>query len=469
MSDILYRVKNWIEEQGLLPDSGVVIAGLSGGADSMAMAHMLCRLLPAGRLVCAHVNHGIRGEAADGDQAFVEEWCREQGIPCRVLRADVPAEAKKTGEGLEVCGRRVRYAFFQSLATGENDRIATAHTRSDQAETVLLHLVQGAGARGLSGIPAKRENIIRPVLCLSRGEIEAYCEENRILWRTDATNAEVEYTRNRIRHQVLPLLREMNPGIEETLERTAFSLKRDADCLETMAEKSLEQARVGQGLSVKAMQALPEAVAVRVLAQYFQERGCPRPETVHLEQALSAIQRGKGRLSLPGGCEVSVWSDILRAEKGEKASFSGWEVPVTGRETLLGDGRRLILEKFPVSEMKNRIKFHNLLFPIFLDYDTITHSQTLLVRTRRAGDRFSPAGRGVSKSLKKLFSEERVPVQTRDHLAVLESNGELLWVETFGVCHRCRLRPETKRVLLLYLQPKEEDQDEEGAQLPGKA
>lgn len=455
MSDALYRVKSWIEEQRLLPDSGLVIAGLSGGADSMAMAHMLHQLLPAGRLVCAHINHGIRGEAADGDQAFVEDWCRKEGIPLRVLRANVPQEAQKTGEGLEACGRRVRYDFFQSLALGENDRIATAHTRSDQAETVLLHLVQGAGARGLSGIPAKRENIIRPVLCLSREEIEEYCRENHIQWCTDATNEEMEYTRNRIRHQVLPLLREMNPSIEETLERTAFSLRRDADCLEEMAQKSLEETRVGKGLSVKAIQALPEAVAVRVLAQYFQEQGCPRPETVHLEQALDAVQRGAGRLSLPGECEVSVWSDVLRAEKRKKNIFSGWEVPIMGRETLLGDGRRLIMENFPVSEMKKRIKFHNLLFPILLDYDTITHSQILLVRTRRAGDRFSPAGRGISKSLKKLFSEERVPVQVRDHLAVLESNGELLWVETFGVCHRCRLRPETKRVLLLYLQPEE--------------
>ncbi len=455
MSDALYRVKNWIEEQGLLPDSGLVIAGVSGGADSMAMVHMLHRILPSVRLVCAHVNHGIRGEEADRDQAFVEEWCRERDIPCRVLQADVPGEAQKSGEGLEACGRRVRYAFFQSLVVGENDRIATAHTRSDQAETVLLHLIQGAGAKGLSGIPAKRGNIIRPVLCLSRGEVEEYCRENSLFWCNDATNEEIEYTRNRLRHQVLPLLREMNPAMEETLERTAFSLKRDEECLEQMARQALEQARVGEGLSVEKMQTLPAAVAVRVLAQYFQEKGCPRPETVHLEQALHAVQRGGGRLSLPGGCQVSVWSDILRAEKVENALVHEWEAPIIGRETLLGDGRTLILEEFPVSAMKNRIKFHNLLFPIFLDYDTITHSQTLIVRTRRAGDRFSPAGRGVSKSLKKLFSEERVPVQIRDRLIVLESGGEILWVEKFGVCHRCRVCPETKRVLLLYLQPEE--------------
>lgn len=455
MSDALYRVKNWIEEQGLLSNSGLVIAGVSGGADSMAMVHMLHRILPQGRLVCAHVNHGIRGEEADGDQAFVEEWCREQGIPCRVLQADVPGEAQKTGEGLEACGRRVRYAFFQSLAGGKNDRIATAHTRSDQAETVLLHLLQGAGAKGLSGIPAKRGNIIRPILCLSREEVEEYCRENGLSWRTDSTNEEMEYTRNRLRHQVLPLLREMNPSIEETLERAAFSLKRDEECLEQMARQALEQARTGEGLSVKTIQALPEAVAVRVLGQYFQEKGCPRPETVHLEQALAAVQRGGGRLSLPGGCQVSVWSDILRAEKQEKTPVASWETTITGPRTLLGDGRTLILEEFPVSAMKNRIKFHNLLFPIFLDYDTITHSQTLVVRTRRPGDRFSSAGRGVSKSLKKLFSEGRIPVQARDQLVVLESGGELLWVEKFGVCHRCRLRPETKRVLLLDLQPEE--------------
>lgn len=455
MSDALYRVKSWIEEQELLPDSGLVIAGVSGGADSMAMAHMLHRILSPGRLICAHVNHGIRGDEADGDQTFVEEWCREQEIPCRVLQADVPAESQKTGEGLEACGRRVRYAFFESLLTGENDRIATAHTRSDQAETVLLHLLQGAGAKGLSGIPARRGNIIRPVLCLSRGEVEEYCRENGLFWCTDATNQDMEYTRNRLRHQVLPLLREMNPSIEETLERTAFSLKRDEECLNQMAQQALEQVRAGDGLSVKSVQALPAAVAVRVLAQYFQEKGCVRPETVHLEQVLAAVRDGSGRVSLPGSWEVFIWSDVLLAEKTEKAPAAAWETPVLSRETPLGDGRTLILEVFPVSAMKKWIKFHNLLFPIFLDYDTITHSQTLIVRTRRAGDRFSPAGRGVSKSLKKLFSEGRIPVQTRDRLIVLESGGELLWVEKFGVCHRCRMRPDTKRVLLLYIQPQE--------------
>lgn len=456
---LLQKVRRWIEEEGLFPQTGRIIAALSGGADSLAMTAMLASLFPKERILCAHVNHGIRGEEAQADEAFVAQWCREQGLALEVLHADVPGEARRSGEGLEACGRRVRYAFLEKLAPGENDRIATAHTRSDQAETVLLHLLQGAGLRGLSGIRPVRGKVVRPVLCLSRQETEAFCREKGLLFRTDSTNSSVEYTRNRLRLEVLPLLRELNPNIEETLVRTARGFRRDDDCLDALARQALEKARPqGDGeerspfLKTAPLQSLPDGLALRAMELYFRERGCPRPETVHLETALGFLKAGGGRMHFPGGWELSVWTDRLCLAQIPESS-GGWEVPVSLPETRLGDGRRLFLEVFPVSEMKNRINFHNLLFPILFDYDTISRSQAFwAVRTRRPGDRFVPAGRGVAKSLKKLLNEARVPPSQRERLAMLTAGEEILWLEGFGVCQRCRPGPQTRQVLLLRLE-----------------
>lgn len=451
--DAVARVRAFMEDEGMLSGQGRVICALSGGADSMAMTHILSRILGEERLLCAHVNHGIRGEEADGDEKFVWEWCRDMGLALEVLRADVPKEAKKAGEGLEECGRRLRYGFLRELSQKKGGLIATAHTQSDQAETVLLHLIQGAGARGLSGIWPVRGDIIRPVLCLSREETVSYCRENGIPWREDSTNRCLDYTRNRLRHQVLPLLREMNPNMEEALVRTAGSLREDEICLDKTAGELVEKARLpgNKGLSVPVLQKADQAVLIRALRRCLEEKGCLRPEAVHIRQAAALVRQAGGRMDLPGGFFLEVWRDRLCVSQ-KTSPQAAWETPVLHEKTILGDGRILFREVCPVSEIKNRIKFHNLLFPILLDYDTISHSRgNLTVRTRRGGDRFSPAGRGVSKTLKKLFSEERVPAVKRDCLAVLELDGEILWVEGFGVCERCRPGKNTQTVLLLWL------------------
>ena len=451
--EVLKRVQKFMEEEGMLSGEDSIVCALSGGADSMAMTHILFQIVGKERLLCAHVNHGIRGEEADGDEEFVQNWCRDMGLELRVFRADVPKEAKATGEGLEECGRRLRYRFLGELSQKNGALIATAHTRSDQAETVLLHLIQGAGARGLSGIWPVRGNIIRPVLCLSREETVGYCRENGILWREDSTNRCLDYTRNRLRHQVLPLLREMNPNMEEALVRTADSFRQDESCLDKIARELVEKARLPEkrGLSVPSLQKADEAVLIRALRCCLEEEGCLRPEAVHIRKAAALVRQAGGKMDLPGGFFLEVWRDRLCVSRKSSAQ-TAWETPVLHEKTILGDGRTLFREVCPVSEIKKRIKFHNLLFPILLDYDTISHSQDkLTVRTRRGGDYFSPAGRGVSKTLKKLFSEERIPAMQRDCLAVLELEGEILWVEGFGVCERCRIGTNTQTVLLLWL------------------
>ena len=231
-----------------LPPEGLAVVGFSGGADSMALAHWLLGKLPRERLVLAHVNHQLRGEEAERDQAAAQAFAQKLGVRFALLREDVGALAREKGLGLEECGRQVRYAFFHSLAKGENDRVLTAHNAQDNAETVLLHLARGTGLSGLCGIPPRRGKVLRPFLSVRREEIEAYCREMHLPFVTDSTNLTGDFSRNLLRRQVLPVLEGLNPRFVESVLRAAELLSRDRDCLEELSRQLLERARLPWGL-----------------------------------------------------------------------------------------------------------------------------------------------------------------------------------------------------------------------------
>ena len=199
-----------VRRYSMLTGAERVVAGFSGGADSMALVHFLWQAgIP---LLAAHVNHGLRGKASDADEECVRRFCAERQIPLRVLHADAAKAAAERREGIEAAGRRIRYGFFESLC-GPGDKIATAHTLSDQAETVLLHLVRGSGTKGLCGIPPMRGRVIRPLIGLTREQIEEYCTRYALPFVTDASNFSREYARNRVRLDIIPALKEMNPSL----------------------------------------------------------------------------------------------------------------------------------------------------------------------------------------------------------------------------------------------------------------
>ena len=208
-----------------------VVVGVSGGADSVALLHCLTRDLPQYQLypVVCHVNHKLRGAESDQDEAFVRSLCEHLGVPCHVLSEDVALLAEQRKIGVEVCGRELRYDFFTKTAAqyGENVKIATAHTLSDQAETVLFRLTRGAGLHGLCGIPPMRGAIIRPLLEVTRAEVESYLSGIGLEYRIDSSNRETVYARNRIRLKVVPELEKINPSFSETLCGTVESLRED--------------------------------------------------------------------------------------------------------------------------------------------------------------------------------------------------------------------------------------------------
>ena len=231
-----------------LPQRGKVVVGFSGGADSTALAHWLLGRLGPERLVLAHVNHQLRGEESDRDEAAAHAFAKRFGLDFALRREDVAALARRRGLGLEECGRQVRYGFFQSLAPGEADRILTAHNANDNAETVLMHLCRGTSLPGLLGIPARRGKVLRPLLRVPRGEIEAYCQAHGLPYVTDSSNLSREYTRNRLRLEVLPVLEELNPSFLEAVARMTDTLSQDSACLEAQAQALLEACRGPWGL-----------------------------------------------------------------------------------------------------------------------------------------------------------------------------------------------------------------------------
>lgn len=427
-----------------LPEDGLVVIGLSGGADSMALTHYLLHHIDKNRICCAHVNHMLRGSEADRDEAASAQFCKEAGLRFALFREDIRALARTKGIGEEECGRQVRYRCFSTLLTGESDRIVTAHNANDNAETLLFHLARGTGLAGLCGIPRERDDILRPLLSATRGEIETYCHAHGLPYVHDSSNDSPHYARNRIRREVVPQLLQIDARFVEHVTALTKTLQADANYIAYQAEALLEQAAVPGGLSAAVLLNAHQALQTAALKRYLRRSGCTDLARVHIEGAQALLQTG-GRMHLPGNLELHCSCGVAAVSaKKEKKS---WKIPVLEEHTVLPCGKVLTLQQVDPSKIVDGIKFNNLLFKNSLDYDTIT--KALYARNRRESDVFSPVSRGHTKSLKKLLLEMRVPANRRDEVALLEMEGTILFVEGAGVAEGFQVTGQTKHALLV--------------------
>lgn len=442
------KVRDAFRRGRWLAPGETVLAAVSGGADSMALLHALRRLAPAAnwRVAAAHVNHGLRGEEADRDEAFVRCQCAAWGVPLFVHRADVAAEAAAQGEGLEEAGRRVRYAFFEELCAREGfARVATAHTASDNVETLLLHLARGSGLRGMGGIRPAMGRVIRPLLDCSREEIEAYCRENAIPFVTDGTNADAAYSRNRIRLQAVPALRAVNPRLEAAAARLARAARTDEDYLQRQAAALLEAARLdGGGYDRAALAAAHPALTRRVLAALAGDEAQER----HIA-ALEELLHTDGWVNLPGERRARAWKNSLlfgpaRPEPAGRVE----ERPLYPGECCEICGRLYRTVCLSLEEYEKKKKVHKNLLKSSLDYDKII--ENLYRRSRRPADAYHPVGRQGGKTLKKLFNEAAVPPHERDAVPVVCDGAGIVLVPGFGCDERVRIGEDTRRVLCFY-------------------
>lgn len=420
------KALRFIEENKLLCDGDKVIVALSGGADSVSLLHFLCSLKEKyGLSVYAlHLNHGIRGEEADRDERFVHALCKEWGVELVCEHADIPALSAERRQSLELCAREERYRLFSMYAERLGAKVATAHTMSDNAETVLLHLVRGSGVKGLCGIPAKRGAVIRPLLTCTRTEIEAYCAENGLEYVTDSTNLSEDYSRNKVRLSVMPVLKELNPAVEESLSRLCGTVGEADKFLDKYSTEELKLCRNAYGYDCERLLAFDDAVRHYALGHIARSAGAS-PEYRHYALIEAAMRTG-GSVDLPGGKRLSCAQGILRITEEPDTQLMD-EIPISDYPGT---------EEYSAEELKN---VHKKFSENCVRCDIITPNT--VIRRRRAGDTFTLPYRGVTKTVKKLFNELHIPRERRDSLLLVAEGSRVLWLEGVGVSEDARIDP----------------------------
>lgn len=314
--DFLEKIRSAVSDYQMLQRGDAVVAALSGGADSVSLLYALKELSgELGITVSAcHINHHLRGEESDSDMRFCEELCSRLGIPLSVREAEVGSMQQKH-ESLEECARRVRYDFFAEVSGGK--KLATAHNSNDCAETVLLNLMRGTGLKGLCGVPPVRGNIVRPLIYCTRDDVEEYCKSKGLTWVTDKTNLCDDYTRNKVRHIILPEMLKINGSLFSTMNRMEKSLREDSDFLEEMARQALESAKKPGGFDSAALADLPKPVQSRAIKQIFFAGGI-EPSALRINTAAEILAAGSGKFNPCRGKFFVVKRGLAYVEEAEQ-------------------------------------------------------------------------------------------------------------------------------------------------------
>lgn len=432
-----------VHEYEMLKKGDRVTVGFSGGADSCCLLHLLFSLQNELDISVSalHVHHGIRGAEADRDAAFCEAFCKTYGIPFQTVYVDVPQAAAQTGESTETCARRLRYVALQAAA-GETGKIATAHTADDNAETVLWNLTRGTGLAGLCGIPPVRGNIVRPLLFCTRREVETYCAENGLNFVTDSTNFSPDYTRNRIRHEVLPVFTDLNPAFLETVTRMCSNLRVENDFAEMLCDNLLQSTDTN-AIPLDLLNNQPKALARRALKRVLQEKAGSDITAAHID-AVYALLSKNGSADLPNGVTVRSRNGVL--EFPTKTSAEPFERPCPMKDfptSVPFAGGRIEIQKYAQKDLQN---LHKDLLANAVDCVKISNA---VFRSRHAGDRFTHGKRAVTKSVKKWLNELGIPPEQRNAVPLLATDNEILWFAGCGASRSAKPTENTKEFLVL--------------------
>lgn len=415
-------------EYDMLPAGGRILCAVSGGADSMCLLHYLCAHAEEGgyTVAAAHFDHNLRGEESRRDAQFVSQWCGERGVPFHLGSGDVAGQAAERGLGVEETARDMRYAFLAETAqTIGADRIATAHNADDNAETLLLHLVRGSGLQGLTGIPPRREGLVRPLLTTSRAEIEAYLEAEGIPHVEDSTNGDTAYARNKLRHQVMPVLRELNPRLTESLNTALRHLRGDNDFLNARAALAASEARWAEDDLVIRAQLVgeqPDPIAVRMVRWMFAQMGETQFSAAHLK-AVVDLCRGEDPSAvafLPHGMLAQrIYEELLLTASAEALPpFPPVELDRAGVTEAGGWTFTCRAALCPQQHPED-------LNHVFLALEPQR------VRPREAGDEITLPKRGT-KTVKKLLIDSKVPRRDRNRVPLVVHGDQVLYMAGFG-------------------------------------
>ncbi|MGN0452903.1 MAG: tRNA lysidine(34) synthetase TilS [Ruminococcus sp.] len=418
-------VRRTIEDKALISPGDRVVVALSGGADSVALLSVLKKLSSelTFSLYAAHVNHQLRGEESLRDENFVRDLCKYIGVELFVKSVDVRALAIEQGISEELCGRNVRYGFFSQLSKKLSSKVATAHTLSDSEETMLYNIARGTSLHGLCSIPYKRDYIIRPLLDVTREEVEEYCSKNSLSFVQDSTNfIEDICSRNKLRLSVLPPLRELNAGFHNNFSRLRSQLCEVDSFMQSLADKAIEDAEGDFGLSAGKLTALPKALLKYTLARYISKSGADA-EYRHLELCEEILFMG-GAVNLPFGYTALCKQGFFRVLPPKALEPFG-EEKLSKAHGITYDGKNYSFRELTAEDI-----IYKKLSSFSVGCDKINDGT--VVRTRRGGDTFTLIKRGITKPLRKLQNELKIPAEKRDKLLLVANGSTVLWAEGIG-------------------------------------
>ena len=449
------KVIETIKKFNMLNNGENIVVGLSGGADSCALTHILTRL--SGKMdlhiTAVHINHGIRGEEAERDEKSAEEFCRRLNIEFIAYHCDIPSEAAKRGIGEEEAGRLVRYEKFYETAEKKNGaKTAVAHNMNDKAETLIMNLCRGAGMKGLAGIKPVGGSIIRPLIFCTRDEIEKYCDDNNIEYCTDSTNLQNEYTRNKIRNILLPWLSEnINPAAGMNMANASELLREEEEYLESKAQEQYKKLLKDSGdgfVSLNADGLASEHSVIRRRVLRIALRSL-RPDMrdfgrKHIENAEDILMGDTGRrISLPGGITVSKGYGLINIlyDREKQGAFCYDIEP--GKKYFIKETERYVL--LSLNEEKN-IKNAVNICTKKIDYDKI--KDKIQLRTRQTGDFISI--KNGRKKIKDIFIDDKIPSDKRDSYPLLVCGKSVIIVgNRLGTDYY--VGQDTKNILYIYI------------------
>lgn len=488
------EVEKFIRKHGMVEKGDVVIAGVSGGADSVCLLFVLFALQEelGFRIKVCHVNHGLRGAGADADEEYVRRLCGELGVPCRFFRENVELIARKRKQSPEEAGRAVRRNAFLTMCREDGGtRIATAHHRDDNAETMILNMARGTGLKGLGGIRPVTGRWIRPLLTLTREETERYLKERGVSWCDDATNSGDEYTRNRIRHNVLPMLEEqVNRRTAEHLDELSRQAQEIWDYLERGVDlawkkcvkagesartegRREEKSRETRTLEIdkKRLEQEPPAVRTQLLRRCL---ACVRGQerdigAVHVRAVEELFGKQAGRkLELPGGMQAErTYAGVRIGRKGKNSGDYAVPLCVPGETVIPETGQRVVCRFLENTDVLSAEAIPQKSYTKQFDYDIIKYG--LSARTRQSGDYFILDDSGRRQKLKSFFVNNKIPQEERDRMLIIADGSHIIWVPGYRMSRAYHVTSRTDKILEIKITEEAENvRDNQGFDPRGK-
>lgn len=425
---LIKTVYDTINKYNMINNGDRVITALSGGADSVCLLLVLNELKTelGITLEAVHINHCIRGNESDDDEAFCVSLCNKLGISVKVYRVDVPKLSEALGKSLEETARDVRYAKFSEYA-GNDGKIATAHTLSDNAETVILNMIRGTGIKGLCGIPPVRDNIIRPLSAVTREQVEKYLSDKKQEFKTDSTNLSDDYTRNKIRHKIIPVILDINKGFFRSFANSQNAVREENTFIEELAQKAYRE-HIQRNTLVN-IREIPHVIRKRIISLYLNANNLP--VSYDKINEINMLSEKNGKLNISKNHFIIGENGCISVQRQSDSNNTVKEIPLK-----IGENR--------IFENKSLVVFENCNGQYLIDKDKIYGD--LILHSRKNGDKIKLSGRDFTSTVKKLLNE-KVPAKKRPFIHFISDEKGLIFIENFGVADRVKTDEKTKRIL----------------------